>query len=197
MFDNKKQDVSPNIDPKALLDEMENRGLIVYSEDGEGKFYTTEVSRWGLTMTEIAVIILPYCLDVPNVSTRELERLTGIDRRRISECRQTAGFATLLLEHSNRIMSRARTSALVELEKIVNNPKSSDNSKIKASDIILRHTADILEIYQKNNKEEEKTVDIDDLMKLLDNMPPLPPRKEEEKITQEQLEQYMKEIGHM
>ncbi|MDF2802655.1 MAG: hypothetical protein K0S61_2558 [Anaerocolumna sp.] len=137
----------------------EETGLPVKSRKGKTNNYNE---------IEICSVILPYIREDVMISSRELERLTGLDRRTIGKARKSDTFCKMVVEHTNKEMVTARASSVQGLLKMANNPKTSDNVRAKCYEILMRHSEKMAEINVLAGK--EPPAKLEDILKELEEL---------------------------
>jgi hypothetical protein len=154
---------------KGIIGELEEEGLIILDEEtgNPRKPKTGKLQQY--SAEEVCAVIFPYIVQDFTISNRELGRLTGIDYRTIIKYRKSDTFKEMLARVTNDQLLILRGKALQEMAKILSSPKASDNSKIKASQIILSHSEAVAELMLKSGK-EPKQIDVNDLIRELENM---------------------------
>ncbi len=147
-----------------ILDDLEERGLIVYENDMPVKVDSSK----HLQENEICCLMLPLVMDDVTISNRSLSRILGLDPRTVGKYRNSDTFLRMLAIYTNKKVVGIRALALDRLEKLLLDKTQNPNILVKAIALSLSHSERMAEIAM--SAKSEKPVDIADLLRELEGM---------------------------
>lgn len=151
---------------ETMSDILDNNDDIIFNEE-TGLPVKAEHSRH-LRDIEVCCMILEYVVQDCRISSREIERQTGLNARTINKYRNSEMFAKMLVEYTNKKMVNVRCKAVEELEKLLNDKSLNSNTKIKAIQTALQHSEVMADLALKAEKKEK--VSVDDILKELEGL---------------------------